>query len=162
MNRAEFDSILVDHYDELVAWCKCLTNDEETSYDLAHDTILKAIEACGDFSPDNPRAWLFTIAKNCFINDIKKKKLVLYDCLEHEEPGSNNPYLPGEGSNSIDLYEAAIASLPAGMAEAFALREKGFTTSQIAKALNIPLGTVKSRLFYASKKICEFLLDNGE
>lgn len=138
-----------------------LTKDREGAKDLYQETAIRAITNREKFNPGtNFKAWLFTIMKNIFINDYRKKakRNMVID-------STDNLYYINSGSTIIDnsaesnilmkeLY-AMIDSLEDSMRVPFEMHFEGFKYQEIADELDLPLGTVKSRIFFARKALKE-------
>jgi len=159
MNKAEFNDMLTDNYEELVSWCTGLTGNSDTGRDLAHDTIERALTRVNLYRPGNGRAWLFTIAKRLFINHIHHDRMIYCDPTAEEGYGIEAYDMGVDGNEDGDYatYLEAMGMLSDIHREVFQLRDMGMTMQEIADKLGIPLGTVKSRLFYAGKQIRDML-----
>ncbi|HOI36009.1 MAG TPA: RNA polymerase sigma factor [Bacillota bacterium] len=159
MKRDDFDKQLTRNYRALLKKCYHLTGNREDAADLAGEAVVKALEARDTFNGDNMRGWLTTIARNLYINAAKMRKLVVVDAFDGELPedGLNVLAPRGEGACTSDAYERAVDALPAIYREVFSLSEDGWRMRDIAVHLEIPLGTVKSRLHNARKKLRELL-----
>jgi RNA polymerase sigma-70 factor (ECF subfamily) len=106
----------------------------------------------------NIKAWLFTIMKNIFINNYRKnqKRNIVTD-------GSDNQYLMNSTKKTLsndaertfmkDEIEKALNSVTKDFTEPFMMYFNGFKYQEIAETLDLPLGTVKSRIFFARKEI---------
>jgi len=158
-----FKNRLVDHYDALNNYGLLLTKDKERAADLVQETILKAMRYKAKFSEGtNLKGWLFTIMKNTFINDYRRtaKRNTFLDSTD------NTFYLdstPVKAKNDGELrfirkdLEAAISQLPKDLEFTFRRNMFGFKYHEIADELNIPIGTVKTRIFVARKKLRSML-----
>ena len=123
----------------------------------------------------NAKAWLFTIAKNAFINEYRKRvktpnKVELQDYITHQDredtPLTGSLDMRSEMFNYLmgDEVTLAINSLPVDFRTVILLCDiEDFTYEEIAKILDIPIGTVRSRLFRArnvlAKNLKDYLLD---
>lgn len=152
MDRAAFDSMLVEHYEELTEWCCRLCGNRDDGEDLAHDTIIRAIESCADFEPTNPKAWLFTVAKHLFINLRRKEGRLPCGEIDDEAGGFGVESVKA-AEEYIRMYDTLVDALPEPGRTTFRLREMGYKYQEIAAMQDIPLGTVKSRVFYAVGRI---------
>jgi len=155
MTKEEFDAMLTDNYEELILWCTGLTGDSDTARDLAHDTIERALTRVNLYRTGNGRAWLFTIAKRLFINHIRHDRMIYCDPTTEDGYGVEARDMGVDGNEDGDYatYLEAMGMLSDIHREVFQLRDMGMTMQEIANKLDIPLGTVKSRLFYAGKQI---------
>jgi RNA polymerase sigma factor (sigma-70 family) len=160
-----FDKEFMPHIDSMYNFAFKLTNDEDDANDLVQDTYLKAFRFINSFEQGtNAKAWLFRILKNSFINDYRKKSKEpsKVDYQEVETIYNSNDDFGGEVEHTTDLrYEAvqdmigdevamALNSLPVDFRTVIILCDiEGFTYEEMAKILDIPIGTVRSRLHRA-------------
>ena len=156
--------------------CRMLGNYED-AVDLSQDVFLKAYSALGSYRPQYPfAAWLFRIARNAAIDEIRKRRLltVSLDAPVEFEDGSAGREVESEGRNPQDSYlglefadrvSTAINGLPEKYREPIVLRHAAeLSYEEIAEALELPLGTVKTRIFRARdalRKSLGDLFDNG-
>jgi RNA polymerase sigma-70 factor (ECF subfamily) len=134
-----------------------LTANKDDAKDLLQETTLKALNNQNKFVKNtNFKGWIFTIMRNIFINDYRKiivNKIVIYknENLHHlslpQESGRDTP----EGSLSVQDITQAINNLNKDMKEPFSMLIGGYKYEEIAEKLNLPLGTVKNRIFLARK-----------
>jgi len=135
------------------------TSDRDESLDLVQDTLLKALTYQDKFREDtNLKGWLFTIMRNTFINDYRKNQraktsrdytkdlhfLNVEDKHTFNEPAANFEY-----QNMWDH----INSLRDELLIPFKMHTSGYKYHEIAIHQNIPIGTVKNRIFNARKEI---------
>jgi RNA polymerase sigma factor (sigma-70 family) len=135
------------------------TRNQEESQDLVQDTILKALLYKNKFKKDtNLKGWLFTIMRNTFINNYRKAKNAktttdntkeLY-FLHVEDP--NTPNRPEKLFEFNEMWES-INKVKDELQIPFKMYETGYKYHEIAEHLNIPIGTVKNRIFHARKEI---------
>lgn len=162
MDRTTFQISLMQHQAQLKHMALRLTGNDFDADDLFQDTILKTLYHYESFKPGtNLKAWAYTIMKNIFLNECKRKKI---------KPTSNHPYLEniennvsdntGNTSDSIFSHKEIhqiIGRLEQASRDTFSLFLNGYKYKEIAEQLHIPVGTVKSRVFEARKKISHFL-----
>ena len=164
---------LVDRYrTQIVNYvCRMLGNYED-AVDLSQDVFLKAYSALGSYRPQYPfPAWLFRIARNAAIDEIRKRRLmtVSLDAPVEFEDGSagrevessvldpQDSYL---GLEFADRISAAIDELPEKYREPIVLRHAAdLSYDEIAEALELPIGTVKTRIFRARDALRQSLGD---
>jgi len=136
-----------------------LTQDTEDARDLVQDTIYKALVNREKFmNGTNLKAWLFTIMRNIFINNYRRevKRRSFVNESEHEYKvnwqfqNSNNR---GEASLIMQEIERALSSIDHAIRIPFLMHFQGFKYEEIAEEMKIPLGTVKSRIFFARKEL---------
>lgn len=136
-----------------------LTKDEEAARDLVQDTALKAFKYRQMYRKGtNMGAWLMTIMRNTFINDYRKRKRrqILND-------NSPNNYLINSGNESVrnigevNMALQEVQKVLTGIEDwariPLLMHVEGYKYDEIAKELDIPLGTVKSRIYFARKQL---------
>ena len=166
-----FEKEFMPHIDSMYNFAFRLTNDEDDANDLVQDTYLKAFRFINSFSQGtNAKAWLFRILKNSFINDFRKKSKepakVDYQDVEttynSEEDAETNQTVDLRVESVQDLIGDEIANalnvLPVDFRTVIILCDvEGFTYEEMAKILDIPIGTVRSRLHRARMLLKEKL-----
>jgi RNA polymerase sigma-70 factor (ECF subfamily) len=163
MSTIEFNEALIGMEGNLQSFALNFTRNNEDARDLTQETMLKAITYRNYYTPQtNFRAWVFTIMRNIFINQYRRrvKSGTIFDhskdlyLLNSTDSGSSAvAYLTEKEINS------KIAMLDEEYKLPFNLHFKGFKYKEIADQLGIPIGTVKSRIFIARKKLMEQLPD---
>lgn len=162
-----FQAELMPVIDPLYNFAYRLTLDEDDANDLVQETYLKAYRFFEYFEPGtNAKAWLFRILKNSFINDFRKKSKQPAKVDYSEIEGYYNPEDVESdsdvGGTSSDMRQqsvrdligdevaSALNSLPVDFRTVIILCDlEGFTYEEMAKVLDIPIGTVRSRLHRA-------------
>lgn len=140
-----------------------LTKNEDDAQDLVQETAFKAFKYRKMYQPHtNLRAWLMTIMRNTFINDYRRKKRrqTLNDTSSNNyfiDSGINVVRNHGESNVTIEEIKNAIDDLEDWVKIPFLLHYRGYKYEEIAQELDIPLGTVKSRIFFARKKLQQAL-----
>lgn len=135
------------------------TKNQEESQDLVQETILKALLYKNKFKKDtNLKGWLYTIMRNTFINNYRKAKIAktstdnTKDLYFLNVADSNTPNRPEKLFEFNEVWESIN-----GMKDEYQIPFKMYTTGykyhEIAEHLNIPIGTVKNRIFHARKEI---------
>jgi RNA polymerase sigma-70 factor (ECF subfamily) len=170
-----FQAELLPVLDSLYNFAFRLTLDEDDANDLVQETYLKAYRFFEYFEPGtNAKAWLFRILKNSFINDFRKKSKqpakVDYSEIEgyynteevdaEGDTGSTSPDLRQQATRDLigDEVASALNSLPVDFRTVIILCDlEGFTYEEMAKVLDIPIGTVRSRLHRARNFLKEKL-----
>lgn len=161
-NLQLFNREFVPHIDAMYNFAYKLTLDEDAAKDLVQDTYLKAFRFINSFTVGtNAKAWLFRILKNTFINDFRKKSKeppkVDYQEIESvynsDEVDENITVdLRSETVQDMigDEVTNAINSLAVDFRTVIILCDlEGFTYEEMSKILDIPIGTVRSRLHRA-------------
>jgi RNA polymerase sigma-70 factor (ECF subfamily) len=161
-NREAFDREILPHLDLLYRVGLRYTREPARAEDLVQDTLLKAYRSWDRFQPGtSARAWLLAIMRNTFINLYRREKrepIVLdpekLDLQAAAEAEDNDP----EGAFFDQIVDErilrALDRLPLDFREVLVLSDvEGLPYAEIAEALDIPAGTVKSRLFRARKQM---------
>ncbi len=165
-----FNEELIPHLDSMYNFAFRLTLDEDDANDLVQDTYLKAFRFIDSFEKGtNAKAWLFRILKNSFINDFRRKSKqpskvdyqeveTYYNSEEFEPEIEATTDLRNETVQELigDEVANAINSLDVDFRIAII---EGFTYEEMAKILDIPIGTVRSRLHRARGLLREKLTD---
>lgn len=136
-----------------------LTKDEESARDLVQETAFKAFKYRDRYEPQtNLRAWLMTIMRNSFINEYRKRKR-----RQTLNDNTSNDYLLDSGHQSVSnqgestvMQEEIIEvvnTLEDWVRIPFLMHFQGFKYEEIADQLDVPLGTIKSRIFFARQKL---------
>lgn len=162
MSTLEFNYLIGNHSGSLKSFAYNFTKNVEDAEDLLQDTLLKAIRYKDNFQDGtNFKGWLFTIMRNIFINNYKRKKL-----QKTINDGTDNQFYLNYGKISEDTVSSrinekdinkAITQLPYEFRTPFQLFVDGYHYDEIADSMGIPMGTVKSRIFHARKKLSEEL-----
>ncbi len=136
-----------------------LTGNEADANDLYQDTALRVISNADKYQPDtNFKAWAVTIMRNIFINNYRKK--IRRGTILDQTP--NNYYINSGGQaieNDGEMYMAykellrMVSALPEDFKRPFWMAYKGYKYDEIAEKLDAPLGTIKSRIFFARRKL---------
>ncbi|MBP6385762.1 MAG: sigma-70 family RNA polymerase sigma factor [Pseudarcicella sp.] len=168
-----FDDEFMPHINAMYNFAFRLTNDEEDANDLVQDTFLKAFRFIKSFEKGtNAKAWLFRILKNSFINDFRKKTKEPSKVDYQEIESTYNSDEDAETTGTTDLRAESVQDM-IGDEIANALNQlqvdfrtviilcdiEGFTYEEMAKILDIPIGTVRSRLHRARMLLKEKLKD---
>lgn len=170
-----FEEEFLPQIDALFTFAYHLTYNEEDANDLVQETYLKAYRFIDRYHQGtNAKAWLFKILKNVFINQYRKKSTkpnqVDYEEILSYHEGENPKY-----SSFLDLREEmfqdmmgdevtnAVNALPVDFRVVILLCDiEGFTYEEISKIVDIPIGTVRSRLHRARNMLKEKLKEYAE
>lgn len=160
-----FQERLLQLQDNLRNFAYMLTSNREEAEDLLQDTTLKALDNSDKYIDNiNFKGWVFTIMRNIFINNYRRmvRNQTVVDRTEDlfhlnlpQESGFGTP----DGTYTIKEIQRAINSFPAEYRVPFAMHVAGYKYHEIATHLGVPLGTVKSRIFFARQKLQSALKD---
>ena len=159
MSTLEFDNNFNKMSSVLNSFAYNLTKNTEEAKDLFQETAFRAMTNREKFrSGTNFKAWLFTIMKNIFINNYRKKMkantiIDSTDNLYYINSGSNTIANQGEANILMKELNKMVKSLDDGIKTPFIMHYEGFKYQEIADELDLPLGTIKSRIFFARKEL---------
>ena len=165
-NADEFARAALSHIDSLYGMALRLTRRAADAEDLVQDTYLKAFRSAHQFEPgSNLKAWLFTILHNTFRNnrrhDGRSPVDVDSDAVERaagEGPADQSPeQILSRQTLDADL-QAALDALPDAFRQAVWLRDvEELSYAEIASVLDVPIGTVMSRISRGRRALSEGL-----
>jgi len=165
MSTLEFNRKVLDFKQALNYFAISLTHDSEDAKDLLQETLYKAILYKDKFTDaTNLKAWLYTIMKNTFINNYrrsqKSRQIVdqTKDLYYINVPQANSEASPISQISHKDIRRV-LEALEEELRVPFSMFYEGFKYKEIADHLNLPIGTVKSRIFLARKKLMFSLRD---
>jgi RNA polymerase sigma factor (sigma-70 family) len=157
-----FEKEFLPHIDSMYNFAYRITFDEDDAKDLVQETYLKAYRFIESFQEGtNAKAWLFRILKNSFINDFRRRSKepskvdyqeveTFYNSDEIDEPITSDLRVDALKDMIGDEVSNALNSLAIDFRTVIILCDlEGFTYEEMAKILDIPIGTVRSRLHRA-------------
>jgi len=159
----EFGQLISSNAQYLKGFALRFTKDSQDADDLIQDTFVKALRYQNNFQEGtNIKGWLYTIMRNIFINNYKKKQFqnTIVDTTE------NNYFIDSSMNYSFDSIGSEIGlkdiwknihKLQDDYRIPFTMFVEGYHYDEISSALEIPMGTVKSRIFHARKKLTQNL-----
>lgn len=165
MSKSEFGTLILDHQSFLHQLAMKLTKSADDSDDLLQETFFKALKNSDKFQEGtNIKGWLYTIMKNTFINAYRKKKNqnTFVDDTDNKYFINMKETEKSVQTDTIVDHEymmRQINSVEKTYVETFMMYYNGYKYEEIAEILGIPLGTVKSRIFLARRKMMEKLKD---
>ncbi len=163
MSAIEFDNIVVNNTEYLKPFAVTLTRDQETAKDLLQETMYRALANREKYNVGtNIKAWLYTIMRNIFINDYRRKtkqNTVLDNGVNDFLLDSKQHAVANKAESILQLKEVqqAVYKLPDIFRNPFMLYFEGYKYNEIAAMLHEPLGTIKSRIHFARKLLKEQL-----
>jgi len=161
MSAPEFDQIVINNAEYLKPFAITLTRDNETAKDLLQETMFRAFANREKYNAGtNIKAWLYTIMRNIFINDYRRKAkqhTILDNTINEFLLNSNQLSIGNEAETNLKLKEIqqAVHHLPDIFRNPFMLYFEGYKYNEIAAVLKEPLGTIKSRIHFARKLLKE-------
>ena len=165
MASVKFQSDLMSLQANMLNFAYMLTSNRDDAYDLLQDTMLKALDNEEKYAENtNFKGWVFTIMRNIFINNYRRgvRAATIVDTTDNlyhlnlsQDSGIESP----EGSFSAAEITDAINEFADEYRIPFSMHVAGYKYNEIAEQMNLPLGTVKSRIFFARKKLQERFSD---
>ena len=163
MTTIQFQNTLTGLENKMFYFALSLTSNSENAHDLVQETYLKALTYQSKFSADtNMIAWVFTIMKNTFINEYRRNVKARMT-LESQSNSLHVSFSKDDFYPSVDSIHAEkeinikINQLDEEFRVPFKLFLKGYKYKEISERLELPLGTVKSRIFFTRKKLSKCL-----
>ncbi|MBS1510033.1 MAG: RNA polymerase sigma factor [Bacteroidetes bacterium] len=163
MSTIEFNQSIISNAEYLKPFAITLTRDNESAKDLLQETMFRALANQDKYNTGtNIKAWLYTIMRNIFINDYRRraKQQIIYDGSINEFLINNNQLTVANAAESnlkMKDIQQAIYQLPEIFKNPFQLYFEGYKYNEIALLLKEPLGTIKSRIHFARKLLKEQL-----
>lgn len=161
MATTEFNTMLLDNAGFLRPFAINLTKDTDAANDLYQETLYKALANHEKYNAGtNIKAWLFTIMRNIFINNYRRKakqRTIFDNTSEDFLINLKQAAISNTAESNLRLKEinTAIGHLPEIFKTPFLLYLDGYKYQEIAEHLNEPLGTIKSRIHFARKLLKE-------
>lgn len=167
-SQTSFEKHVLPELDVLYRTAWSLTRSDAEAQDLVQDTLLRAFRAIDRFDGRYPRAWLLTIMRNANINRARKKKPDLLDDPDATFERSRD-FADDDDPETLvvePVFDAAVENAFAALPEKFRqvvelVDLNGLAYQEAAEVLDIPVGTVMSRLHRARKRIREQLEATG-
>lgn len=155
----DFNEEIIPHLDALYNFALRLTSDPNEAEDLVQDTVVKAYRFFSSYEKGtNAKAWLFRILKNSYINNYRKKSKKPQQ-VDYDEVSTFYETVRAERTDTSDLEDkmyrelmddditGALEQLPEDFRTVVLLCDvEGFTYEEIANMLDVPIGTIRSRL----------------
>lgn len=159
MNTTNFTTQLLSLESNLSSYAYKLTGNSESAKDLVQDTFYKALSNENKFDCNTSlRAWVFTILKNTFINDYRRraKRGTIMSQDVHEYVVNNKPAdLSPESDINYKELNSIVNSIEPEFRVPFQMYDKGYKYQEIADELGINIGTIKSRIHFSKKMMKE-------
>ena len=170
-----FEALVLEHQNKVYSLALRMVGNEEDARDLAQDAFIRAFSSLSGFRGDSKfSVWLYRLTSNICIDFLRsraKKRTVSMTWTDDEGDDAGELEIPDERfspeaqlerTSMRESVQRGLESLSPQYRQILVLREiNGLTYEEIGKVLGIEEGTVKSRIFRARKKLCGFLLKEG-
>ena len=166
----QFERLAAESERQVYAVCYHMMGNREDAQDCAQETMLRAFRAFDSFRRDAAfSTWITRIAMNVCTDELRKRRPVVSLEQMWEEKGQDiaddapSAYAKLEEKERLRLLRAALAELPEDARQMIVLRDiQGMRYDDIAQAMELPLGTVKSRVSRAREKLSVILQKSSE
>lgn len=164
-NENGFEDKLIELQNNMMNFALTLTSNREQAKDLLQETTLKALDNKDKYYENvNFKGWVFTIMHNIFVNNYRRivRSQTMIDQTEnlyHLNMSQDSGFDTPEGAYTIAEINKVINSFNSDYKVPFSMHVSGYKYEEIANMLRLPTGTVKSRIFFARKRLQELLKD---
>ena len=156
-----FRELVVRHQAVVRAYAAGILGDTHEAEDAAQEAFLRAYRRVGAFRGDAPlRSWLLRICRNHCLDRIRARPSVTVVALDEEHPAAGDDTTASGVARTIDRERlvTAIVALPEALQQTVVLRElRGLSYEEVAAVLDVPVGTVRSRLSAGRAQLREAL-----
>ena len=163
-----FQTNLLNLQGNMFNFALMLTSNRDDAYDLLQDTLVKALSNQDKYADNtNFKGWVFTIMRNIFINNYRRATRAATvvdttDNLYHLNLSQDSGFESPEGTVGAAEITAAINSFNDEYRIPFTMHVQGYKYNEIAERMELPLGTIKSRIFLVRKRLREQFRDYRE
>ena len=150
-----FRAVMLPHLDAAYGYARWLTRDPVQAQDVAQEAMLRALRYFHSFRGENAKPWLLRIVRNTWLDQAARKtEKVPLESIEERASDGPDPEQSALAGDRRRQVAAALAALPAEAREVLVLREiEDLSYKRIATVLDLPIGTVMSRLARAREKL---------
>ncbi len=166
MTTLQFNDHLLSLQERLHYFALRLTANDEDARDLLQETTLKALTYQKQFTANtNFKAWVFTIMKNTFINNYRRNQKTR-NTFDGNDDAMRSAYRNNFASETPEMVQSVVEmngyinKLDDDFRIPFKMHTDGYKYKEIAEHLDLPIGTVKSRIFFTRKKLQKMLADS--
>lgn len=157
----DWADVVAKYADVVYTMAYRLTGDDEEARDLAQDVLIRLHRGLSRYREGNFEGWLYRTTVNAFRDRLRKRKRLREDALPDEPPGMRTGVIVEEAVQQRELHDEvqrALVKLPPEYREAVVLRDlQGRSYEEIAVILDIPSGTVRSRIHRGREALRQLL-----
>ncbi|HEX9366755.1 MAG TPA: sigma-70 family RNA polymerase sigma factor [Vicinamibacterales bacterium] len=158
-----FEEVVVPHLNAAFNYARWLARNDADAEDVVQDAYVRALRFFSTWRGDNPRAWLLAIVRNTWYSRFPRRRdagrAEVFDEMKDNLPGIElDPEALLIQQQAVDRVRRALEALPPDFREVVVLREiEGLSYKDIATVVDIPIGTVMSRLARARERMLPLL-----
>ena len=163
VTTANYEEALLPHLDAAYNLARWLTRDEQDAEDVVQEAYLRAFKHFGAFKGGDARPWVLAIVRNTFYTWIQRNRIPEVVTTFDEEQDTHisdapDPEMLLLKESDKQILRCALRKLPSEFLEVIVLREfEELSYKQIADVVQVPMGTVMSRLARARKRLAELV-----
>lgn len=161
MSRQRFEETVLPHLDAAFNYARWLTRNDAEAEDVVQDACVRAMRFAASLRGDDARSWLFAIVRNTWYTRARRSLRAIAPLDAAGGEPADEALDPEEQllqQQTVSRVRAAVESLPADFREVIVLRElEGLSYKEIAAVVDVPLGTVMSRLARARERLLTVL-----
>lgn len=158
-DRQAFGQLVSNHRQGVVNVVYRMCGDPNLAEDVAQEAFLRAWQKLADYRPKAPfRYWVYRIATNAALDVLRRERVTLD--VDEVQVAADTPTLEDRSATAARARQVkeAVLALPAASRSVLVLREyQDLSYQEVAETLDIPIGTVMSRLSYARGKLRQML-----
>ncbi len=153
MIQKDFEQNIVDLQSTLLRFAQCLTHNDDDARDLLQETDLKALSHPDQYRKGNLKSWLYTIMHHLFLNDRRHAAHHNTYIADFHIDRKAKTCAPADDHFSANDIIRVIELLPPDSRTLFTLYLQGYSYNEIAKQLDLPIGTIKTRIFRIKREL---------
>lgn len=149
----EFETVILPHLDAAYNLARWIARNDRDAEDIVQEACLKALQSFGDLQSKDGRPWFLAVVRNVSYTMLSSHKLRESNSVEFEDEAHSSGSLTGDPAALTErefdkqMLKTALDQLPDEFREVIVLRElESFSYKEIAHIMNVPIGTVMSRL----------------
>ena len=161
-DMAAFDALYARYRQPVFLFLLRLGHNHAIAEDLFHDCWLRVVDDRGQFDGKHFRGWIYRIARNLSIDQMRKAQIRATDDVDSAEASVNpvSTERQQEAEDCVELIKQSIAALPMEQRDVFLLQQEAdLTLQQIADLMAVGRETIKSRLRYAMQQLKQLMAD---
>jgi RNA polymerase sigma-70 factor (ECF subfamily) len=169
MTHRSFEEVVLPHLDAAFNYARWLAKNDPDAEDVVQDACVRALRFFSSLRGDNPRAWLLSIVRNTWYGRFAARsggvdRMAVFDEVTEERAGIElDPQALVIQRQEVDRVRRALEGLPPDFREVLVLRElEGLSYKEIATVVDIPIGTVMSRLARGRERLLAVLKSSDQ